>query len=460
MSLSVFLTANMRCAVGNSLLAPFVSVERGRESLSAQRRCIGVDMNHLGSRLRSEFPIFKHNERVCADGVRRPLCYLDSAVSTHKPVRVINALCEFLANDYGSVHRGAYQLSVRASDAYEAARARVARFIGSSVTPEQVIFTRGTTESINILAHGLAQTRLSPSRRIVVPEIEHHANLVPWQQAALEADCEIAYIPLKGLSDSELCLDLNAASQLITANTTVVALAHVGNVLGQVNPVPQIVELAKKRGSLVILDCAQSMTCFADNPFDWGVDAIAFSGHKLYGPTGIGVLVLRPSLLNELPPLITGGGMISSVTLEESRWAEGYTKFEAGTPPIAEAVALATALDWLEDVGRNEIHRHAAHLAQTFAEGLKANPDVEIFWPGTGSETIVSFRHKTLHAHDLATILDGRNVAVRAGHHCAWPLIRKLKVDALVRASFAAYSDVDDVEQALIAIKEASFLLK
>jgi cysteine desulfurase / selenocysteine lyase len=417
-------------------------------------------MYQLGTHSRADFPIFSHNVRKCADGVERPLCYLDSAVSTHKPKRVIDALVAFLSNDYGSVHRGAYQLSVRASDAYESARARVAKFIGSSVASEQIVFTRGTTESLNILAHGLAQTRLNSQSRIVVPEIEHHANLVPWQQAALAADCEIAYIPLAGTRGEELRLDLDAAARLISSNTAVVALAHVGNVLGQVNPVRQIIELAKKQGAVVVLDCAQSMTCFDDNPFDWGVDAIAFSGHKLYGPTGIGVLALRSQLLNELPPLITGGGMISSVTLTESTWATGNTKFEAGTPPIAEAVALATALDWLEQAGRANIHAHASRLAKKFAACMESIPEIELFYPGTGSETIVSFRHKTLHAHDLATILDGRNVAVRAGHHCAWPLVQKLGVDALVRASFAAYSDDDDVEQAIDSIKEAKFLLK
>lgn len=417
-------------------------------------------MKKPGAALRAEFPIFAHNRRMCADGLERPLCYLDSAVSTHKPSAVIDAVCDFMQRDYGSVHRGAYQLSVRASEKYEAARVRVARFIGSHVSPEQVVFTRGTTESLNILAHGLSLTRLNPSKRIVIPAIEHHANLVPWQQAALRSDCELAYIPLLGQKDAQLCLDLSAASKLITSNTAVVSLAHVGNVLGQINPVQEISSLAKKAGAAVILDCAQSMTCFADNPFDWGVDAIAFSGHKLYGPTGIGVLVLSPQLLDELPPLLTGGGMIASVTLEESEWARGKSKLEAGTPPITEAVGLAAALDWLEDVGRTAIHAHAAALAAGFAERLRAVPGIELFYPASGQETIVSFRHNVLHAHDMATILDGSNVAMRAGHHCAWPLVRVLGVDALVRASFAAYSDWDDVDQAVEAINSATFLLK
>jgi len=358
-------------------------------------------MKKIGASLRLEFPVFAHNVRRCADGVERPLCYLDSAVSTHKPQKVIDKIVEFMSRDYGSVHRGAYQLSVRASDQYEAARARVARFIGSGVRAEQVVFTRGTTESLNLLAHGLTETRLTADKRIVIPAIEHHANFVPWQQAALKADCEIAYIPMCGTSGSDLRLDLNAAAKLITSNTSIVSLAHVGNVLGQINPVQDIAALAKRVGALVILDCAQSMTCFSENPFDWGVDAIAFSGHKLYGPTGIGVLVLRPELLTELPPLLTGGGMISNVTLEESTWTTGTAKLEAGTPPITEAVGLAAALDWLDDVGRSHIHEHASVLASKFAEKLEKIPGIQLFYPGTGNETIVSFRHAALHAHDL-----------------------------------------------------------
>jgi len=420
----------------------------------------GENMKVLGRELRQEFPIFAHNQRVSGDGTTLPLCYLDSAVSTQKPQVVIDSMSQFLSRDYGSVHRGAYQLSIRASEKYEAARERVARFIGRGVQASQVVFTRGATESLNILAHGVASTRLNSGSRIVIPAIEHHANFVPWQQAALQADCELAYIPLVGTRGADLRLDLSVASKMISSNTAVVALAHVGNVLGQVNPVAEIAAMAKKVGALVILDCAQSLTCFSENPFDWGVDAIAFSGHKLYGPTGIGVLVARPELLEALPPLLTGGGMISGVTLEESTWASGVSKFEAGTPPITEAIGLGAALDWLENVGRVRIHEHAAGLASRFAEQLHRIEGIELFYPSTGRETLVSFRHEAIHAHDLATILDASNVAMRAGHHCAWPLVRILGVDALVRASFAAYSDVDDVDQALEAIKNATSVLK
>jgi cysteine desulfurase/selenocysteine lyase len=416
-------------------------------------------MKELGQKIRQEFPIFRNNQRAAPNGASVPLCFLDSAVSSQKPQCVIDAMSYFLAHDYGSVHRGAYQLSIRASEKYESARAQVASFIGKNVKPSQIVFTRGTTESLNILSLGIAATRLTPASRIVIPAIEHHANFVPWQQAALHADCELAYIPLVGQRGTELRLDLNAAEKLITANTAVVALAHVGNVLGQVNPVAQIAALAKKVGALVILDCAQSISCIEGNPFDWGVDAIAFSGHKLYGPTGVGVLAARSDLLESLPPLLTGGGMISAVTLDESTWASGVSKFEAGTPPTTEVIGLARAIAWVEEVGRSRIHDHSARLAGIFAERIAGIRGIQTFYPGSGQETIVSFRHESIHAHDLATILDASNVAMRAGHHCAWPLARLLGVDALVRASFAAYSDEDDVEQAVEAIKNAIYFL-
>ncbi|MCA2960423.1 MAG: aminotransferase class V-fold PLP-dependent enzyme [Silvanigrellales bacterium] len=409
----------------------------------------------LGMQTRSEFPIFANNARMGVEGRTQPLVYLDSAVSAQKPRAVINAMSHFLEHDYGSVHRGAYGLSVRASQAYEEVRERVARFLGPSVSASRIIFTRGTTESLNMLASGLSQTIVDAGARIVVPLMEHHANMVPWQQAALRTECELAYIPMVGKAGEALCLDIEKARKLISRNTRVVSLAHVGNVLGQVNPVKEITALAKAVGALVVLDCAQSMTCFDDDPFSWGVDALAFSAHKLYGPSGIGVLALSPALLESLPPFLFGGGMISNVTLEGSEWAGGPARFEAGTPPIVEAVGLGAALTWLEEKGRKAIHAHSARLATRFREGLQSIKGIEVYSPETGEETIVAFRHEALHAHDLATLLDGSNVAMRAGHHCAWPLVRFLGVDALLRASFAAYSDVDDVDIALDAIKRA-----
>jgi cysteine desulfurase / selenocysteine lyase len=415
-------------------------------------------LQSLGKSLRAEFPVFEKHQRVspsAGQGETLPLVYLDTAATAQKPLVVLRAMHSFLENDYGTVHRGAYELSISASQRYEEARTAVAKFIGQGVSRENIIFTRGTTESLNIVAQGLAQDFLTPDCRIVLPAIEHHANLVPWQQAALRSGCEIAYIPMEKPLEGRLGLDLDKARKLINSRTKIVTLAYVGNVLGQVNPVAEIVNMAKEVGALVVLDCAQSAASFGTNPFDWGVDAIAFSGHKLYGPTGIGVLALSERLMKILPPLLYGGGMISDVTLEGSQWTSGPAKFEAGTPPIAEAFGLQKALEWLSSLGRERVHAHVSALATAFRVGLAAFPEIDVFSPATGQESVVSFRHKSLHAHDLATLLDSFNVAMRAGHHCAWPLIRSLRVDALVRASFGVYSDFDDVEIALSAIKRA-----
>ncbi|KAB8032093.1 aminotransferase class V-fold PLP-dependent enzyme [Fluviispira multicolorata] len=409
----------------------------------------------LGSHIRNEFPIFQNNKKI-EDGQTKPFSYLDSAVSAQKHESVIKAMTHHLEYDYGSVHRGAYGVSIRSSQMYENTRIKVANFIGKSVKPEQIVYTRGATESLNILASGIGEEFLNENSRIVIPAAEHHANLIPWQQVALRKNCELAYISFEGKSGDKLKLNLSEAKKLITKNTKVVSLAHVGNVLGQINPIHEIIEIAKKVDALVILDCAQSMTCIDEDLFALGADAIAFSPHKIYGPSGIGVLAMSKELMERLPPFTFGGAMISDVTLEGSQWTSGPAKFEAGTPPITETVGLGAAIDWVAKVGKQNIHDHAAALASEFLNKIQEIQDIEVFSPSTGQETIISFRHKKIHAHDLATILDADNIAMRAGHHCAWPLIRFLGVDALVRCSFAAYSDKDDIEIALAAIKKAS----
>lgn len=410
----------------------------------------------LGSHLRDEFPIFKHNERVSKDGKKQPFVYLDSAVSAQKPRHVIQTMSDYTSAHYGSVHRGAYGVSVYSTAMYESARQKIAGFISRNLASEQVVFTKGTTESLNILANGICAVDLDAQSRIVIPMAEHHANLVPWQQAALKSDCEIAYVPLMGKQKNQLQINLSEAQKQITKNTKVVSLAVMGNVLGQINPVAEMIQMAKKVGALVILDCAQSASCLGTDFFAMGADAVALSGHKMYGPTGVGVLAMSADLMDRIPPLIFGGGMISTVALDESSWAKGPAKFEGGTPPIIEVCGLSAAVDWIENIGRENIHTHTAQLATAFREGLLSLEDVEIFSAETGQETLVSFRHKKIHAHDLATILDSSNVAVRGGHHCAMPLMSFLAVDALVRCSFGAYSDQDDVQIALEAIKKSS----
>lgn len=404
--------------------------------------------------IRSQFPVLAHNTRQGTAGPQ-PLVYLDSAATSQKPQAVIDAMSRFLERDYGTVHRGAYELSVRSSQRYEEARGKAISLVTANPTGLQAVFTRGTTDSLNILAHGLSEAFITPESRIVTTVAEHHANLVPWQQEALRKDCELAYIPLRGKQGSSLALNLEKAKSLISKNTRVVTLAHVGNVLGQINPLAEIIALAKNAGAIVVVDSAQSIASLDDDLFTLGADAVAYSLHKMYGPSGIGVLVARESLLKQIPPMSFGGGMIADVTLEGSTWADAPAKFEAGTPMIVEAMGLNAAVEWITAIGRRNIHTHAAALATRFREELSRIPGIEIYSPATGEETVISFRHTSMHAHDLATILDGDNIAMRAGHHCAWPLIRFLGVDALIRASFAAYSSTDDVERAIESIRKA-----
>ena len=404
--------------------------------------------------LKNEFPIFKNFEKTYG----RKLVYLDSAATTHKPQIVIDRMVEFMSQEYGSVHRGSYLLSSVASEGYELAKQTIAAYVSPSVKPEQVVFTKGTTEALNILAYGLGELLLDEKSRVVLPVGEHHANMLPWQQACYRKNSEIAYIPLKK-EHQQYSLDLEAAAKLISSNTKIVTLAHTGNVLGQKNPIKEIIALAKKQGAVVILDCAQNASHLEDL-FAMGVDAIAFSAHKIYGPTGVGALILSEDLLETLPPFVFGGGMVSAVTLEEGgTWSKGASRFEAGTPAIIEVIGFAKAVEWIQAIGRDKIEHHLKTLSQELFSQLSSIHDIELFQPQGSLTGIVSFRHKHIHAHDLATILDQKSIAVRTGHHCAWPLIHALNVDALVRCSFGVYNDMDDVVAFVDAIKNLSIKL-
>ena len=401
--------------------------------------------------LKNEFPIFKNASKIL-HGKEYPLCFLDTAATSQKPQCVIDAMTHGMTHIYGSVHRGAYTLSYEASEAYENARAKVAEFIGPNVEPEQIIFTKNATEGLNILANGLSKLCLDNQSRIVTSVLEHHANLLPWQRAAAEYKCEIGYIDL---NPHTLTLDSSTFDHQIQKHTKILSIAHMGNVLGQINPIKDLIQKAKAVGAFVVLDCAQSMGVLDMNPLDLGVDAFVFSGHKLYGPTGIGVLVLKPHLGHKLEPLIVGGGMVSKVDLQGSSYAAPPQKFEAGTPAFIEALGLATSLQWINSIGRTKIYDHSCQLASLFIQGIKNIPNIEIFSPQTGKETIISFHHTKLHSHDLATAMDRYNVALRAGHHCAWPLIHALNVQSLLRASFGAYCTEGDVAQAIEALKQS-----
>lgn len=414
----------------------------------------------LGVTLRKQFPIFSSHLNPRNHGNKMPpLRYLDSAATSQKPTAVINKMNEVMQSIYGPVHRGAYALSAESSRLYEYAREAVRDRYARSREVSEVIFTRGTTESLNILASGFGTKILNEKSRVVLPSAEHHANMVPWQQAVMMSDAEIAYIPLMGKESSQLTLDLEKAEKLITPNTTLVTLAHVGNVLGQVNDVAAIVKMAKKVGAWVVLDAAQSASTFFGDYFDFGVDAVVLSAHKIYGPTGIGALIAKRELLEILPPHQFGGGMISDVSLEGSRWAPIPQKFEAGSPAYVEAVGFGEAVRWLtnlnEQSGR-KVAEHGKNLAQKFADEVSKVNGIKVFYPQEGASGVVSFVHEKIHAHDFSTLLDSENIAVRAGHHCAWPLIRFLSVSALIRSSFSIYNDMDDVEALLAAIKNIS----
>ena len=396
------------------------------------------------SRIRADFPIL--HQQVHG----KPLVYLDSAATAQKPRTVIDALVRYYERDNSNVHRGLHALSMRATDAYEGARTRVAQFINAA-SPAEIIFTRGTTESINVIAHSWARAHLKPGDVILATEMEHHANLVPWQQAARATGAELRFVPVLG-ADAEGGLDLAALDRLLTPQVKLFAFTHVSNTLGTINPAAELCRRAKAVGAITVLDAAQSI---GHQPLDvraLGADFVAFSGHKMCGPTGIGVLYGRRSLLDALAPDETGGGMVASVTYEDARWKPTPERFEAGTPHIAGAIGLAAACDYLDAIGRDRIATHDAEMAAVAMEKLSVLPGIRIIGPRVGAPRsgTVSFAFEGVHAHDVVTFADEDAVAVRGGHHCNQPLMRKLGLTSTTRASFYLYNTPAEID-ALVA---------
>ena len=397
--------------------------------------------------IRKDFPIF---ERTIRDG--KKLVYLDSGATSQKPSAVIEAEGDFYRFKNSAVHRGAHQLAEEATDAFEGARLKVARFLGAH--EDQIVFTKGATESINLIAYAMGNaapgTRfaLTSKDKIVVTEMEHHANLIPWQQLAERTGAQLSWFEVT----PEGRLDLSHINSIITENTKVVALTHQSNVLGTINPLDEIVARAHEVGAVVVLDACQSVPHMPIDVNALGVDFLMFSGHKALGPTGVGVL--WSPLLNELPPFLYGGSMIENVTMTTATWAPAPRKFEAGVPNMAQAVGLGAAIDYLSDIGMHEIHNHEAELTKYLLEKLLQVPDLNIVGPKSmdargGS---VSFTVGEIHPHDLGQFLDSQGVAVRTGHHCAWPLTRKLGVPATTRASLYLYNDQSDCDALFDAI--------
>jgi cysteine desulfurase/selenocysteine lyase len=396
-------------------------------------------------RIRNDFPLLRRESHG------RPLAYLDSASSSQKPSVVIAAEAEFYEHRNANVHRGVYDLSEEATDAYEKARARVARFLHVR-NPEEIVFVRGTTEALNAVAAGLGQTRLKEGGRVVTTIMEHHSNIVPWHMLRVRNGVDLKFVDI----DEEGRLRLEQYDQLLDRSARVVTLSHVSNVLGTVNPVRTIADRAHEKGALVVVDAAQSAP---HRPIDveaLGADFVAFSGHKTLAPMGIGVLWGREELLRELPPYMGGGEMIRSVHTDRVEYADPPARFEAGTPNVAGACALSVALDYLEAVGWEEMAGHERRLleqANRLAQE-RAGRGLRIYGPpiGPDHEAVLSFSLRGAHPHDVASILDQEGIAIRSGHHCAQPLMERLKVPALSRASVHLYNTASEIDRLFQAI--------
>ncbi|OGC90792.1 MAG: cysteine desulfurase [candidate division Zixibacteria bacterium RBG_16_53_22] len=396
--------------------------------------------------IKADFPILSRE----VHGKR--LVYLDNAATTQKPESVIQALDDYYRNHNANVHRGIHTLAEEATAAMEGARQKVADFIGG-VKTQEVIFTRNCTEAINLVAYSWGRNNLGRGDRIVLTEMEHHANLVPWIALAKRTGAELRYIPI----DNDGYLNLSDLNGIISPATRILALTHMSNVLGTINPVEEIIELAHRRGALTLVDAAQSIPHMPVNVKDLDADFVAFSAHKMLGPTGIGILYGKENILNEMEPFIYGGDMIREVRFDSATWNELPWKFEGGTPNIGGAAAFAPALDYLAGLGMDAVRRHEIELISYALDRLQNLGSLRIFGPSNPDDRggTISFIDNEIHPHDLATILDTYGVAIRAGHHCAQPLMKRLGVSATVRASFYIYNTKDDIDRLVEALKAA-----
>ena len=395
--------------------------------------------------IRAQFPILEREVHG------RPLVYLDNAATTQKPQSVIDALSHYYSTMNANIHRGLHTLAEEATAAYEGVRQQVADFIGAA-SHREIVFTRNTTESLNLLAYTLG-ARLRPGDEIVLSAAEHHSNLVPWQLLAQRSGAVLRFIEL----NDDQQIDVDTARAAINANTRIVSVVHISNVLGSITPIAEISEMARAIGATMIVDAAQSAPHVPVDVNELGADFIAFSAHKMLGPTGVGVLWGRRELLADLDPFLGGGEMISVVTREESSWAALPHKFEAGTPNIADVIAFGAALDFLNDVGMDAIAAHDAELTHYAVDRLSHLEGLDIYGPANPDErsAVIAFNYRDIHSHDVATILDRSGIAVRAGHHCAQPLMRTLEVPATARASFYLYNQRSEVDALVDGLLEA-----
>jgi cysteine desulfurase/selenocysteine lyase len=402
-----------------------------------------------GAAVRADFPILA--QPGTADG--RRLVFLDSAASSQKPAAVIEAMDAYYRRDNANIHRGVYQLSERATVAYEAARHTVADFIGAA-SARECVFVRNTTEGINLVAQTWGRRHLRSGDLAVLTVMEHHSNLVPWQLLAAETGAELAFVRMTG--DGRL--DLDHLDELLAREPKLVAFSHVSNALGTIHPAAEVTRRAKAAGATVLIDAAQSVPHLAVDVAELGCDFLAFSGHKLLGPMGAGVLWGRLALLDDLPPYMGGGSMIRKVELTGSTWADVPARFEAGTPAVADAIGLGVAVEYLQALGMGRVHAHERELLGYAVGALAEVPGMWLFGPDDLAQRsgVLAFELGDIHPHDVAAILDGEGVAVRAGHHCCQPLMRELGVVATTRASFYVYNDRDDVDRLVAALHRAN----
>jgi cysteine desulfurase / selenocysteine lyase len=388
--------------------------------------------------IKKDFPIFQTN---------KPLIYVDNAATSQKPKQVLESINKFYENHNANVNRGIYQLSENATQLYEEARKKVANLINSK--PQEIIFTSNTTEAINTIAYSYGLRNIKQGDNVVISIMEHHSNFVPWQQICKLQNAELRIIDI----DDNGQLNMSQLKQLVDEKTKFVAITHISNVLGTINDIPAIAKIAHENNSLLLVDAAQSVPHMPVDVKQLDCDFLTFSGHKMLGPTGIGVLYGKEELLNQIEPFLFGGGMISQVTKEETAWAELPQKFEAGTPNVAGAIGLAAAIDYLNNIGMEAIQAHEKQLVNYTTTRLQEIPGITVYGQSEGG--IISFNVKDIHPHDLATIAASSNVCIRAGHHCCQPLMKRLGVAATTRVSFYLYNTKEDVDKLYETIKQA-----
>lgn len=400
-------------------------------------------------RVREDFPMLKK----MMNG--RHLVYLDTGATSQKPQCVIDAIHHFYSEEYGTVHRAIYELAAQSTEKYSHVRRKVQQFLGAN-EEEEIIFTRGTTDSINLVAHSFGAAFFKEGDEIIISEMEHHSNIVPWQLLAKEKGLKLKYIPMS--LEGELRLDV--FKELLSEKTKFVSVAHIANATGTINPVEEIIALAHEAGAKVLLDGAQAASHLPVNVQELDVDFYAFSGHKIYGPTGIGILYGKSALLKEMPPFIGGGDMIETVTMEKTTYQEPPLRFEAGTPSIAGVIGLGAAIDYIESLGRENIEAHLQELTAYATEKLLQIPGLKIIGTAKRKGPLISFILDDLHPLDLGTLLGLKGIAIRTGHLCAQPALARFGLTALARFSFGVYNTLADIDHAVTAIKEGALLLR